>query len=118
MSTNQKSAESDPFPRPDTADISLPAVLKALADPVRLTIVRRLSDDEYHSCGVEEYGLGIHKSTLSHHFKTLREAGITSTLVTGREHEVRLRRSDLDSRFPGLVDAVTSGSGRDADLLL
>jgi DNA-binding transcriptional ArsR family regulator len=86
--------------------LTLVDVLRALADPVRLRIIARLGDDEYHSCTIEEYGLEIHKSTLSHHFKTLREAGVTSTVVHGRNHGVKLRRSDLDSRFPGLMGAV------------
>jgi DNA-binding transcriptional ArsR family regulator len=110
MSTNQDALDVDPFPQPATADLQLSTVLKALADPVRLGIVQKLSDDEYHSCGVEEYGLALHKSTLSHHFKTLREAGVTATVVLGREHEVKLRRADLDARFPGLIAAIAGGS--------
>ena len=94
------------FPQPARGAIDLISVLKALGDPVRLHIVHRLSDDRYHPCSVSEYDLDIHKSTLSYHFKTLREAGITSTAVRGRDHAVKLRTDDLASRFPGLLTSV------------
>jgi DNA-binding transcriptional ArsR family regulator len=69
-----------------------------------------LADDAYHPCTVQAYGLDIHKSTLSHHFRTLREAGVTSTLVTGRTHGVQLRRKALDDCFPGLIDTVIAAA--------
>ncbi|QHC68669.1 helix-turn-helix domain-containing protein [Rathayibacter sp. VKM Ac-2759] len=97
---------ADPFPVPPVESIDVVALLKALADPVRLTVVTRLADGEYHPCTTEEYGLSLHKSTLSFHFKTLREAGLTATRVRGRDHAVRLRIDDLDQRFPGLLASV------------
>lgn len=106
MSNQEGFVPSEAFPEPASREIGLIPVLKALADPVRLHIVKHLADEMYHSCSVDEYGLDIHKSTLSHHFKTLREAGLTSTAVNGREHAVRLRRKELDARFPGLLDGV------------
>jgi DNA-binding transcriptional ArsR family regulator len=67
-----------------------------------------------NSCNVGEYGLELHKSTLSHHFEALREAGITATRAKGREHAVALRRDDLDARYPGLIAAVlTAAADRD-----
>jgi DNA-binding transcriptional ArsR family regulator len=106
MSNSEWGEASPAFPGPVVEQIELITVLKVLADPVRLRILRVLADDHYHPCTVAEYGLGVHKSTLSHHFKALREAGITATRVRGREHAVALRRSDLDARFPGLLDGV------------
>jgi DNA-binding transcriptional ArsR family regulator len=100
----------NPYPHPSADEVDLVEVLRALADPVRLRIVARLTDGEYHPCGVEEYGLEIHKSTLSHHFKTLREAGITATLVRGRNHGVRLRRGELEARFPGVLDSIVAAA--------
>jgi DNA-binding transcriptional ArsR family regulator len=100
----------NPYPEPLVEDIDLVEVLRALADPVRLRIVARLGDDQYHPCGVEEYGLDIHKSTLSHHFKTLREAGVTSTVVRGRNHGVQLRRADLEARFPDVLNSVVKAA--------
>ena len=100
---------ADPYPQPAVEDIDFVEVLRALADPIRLRIVLRLAD-EYHLCSTEEYGLEIHKSTLSHHFKTLREAGVTSTLVRGRNHGVQLRGDELQTRFPGLLDSVIAAA--------
>jgi hypothetical protein len=46
---------------------------------------------------------------LSHHFKAMREAGLTRTLVDGRTHAIQLRRTELDARFPGLIEALVAG---------
>jgi DNA-binding transcriptional ArsR family regulator len=98
------------YPQPDTADIELLEVLKAVGDPVRLQMLSVIADGETQSCSPEVFGLDVHKSTLSHHLRVLREAGVTSTrVVDGRKRGVELRRSDLDERFPGLVDGLLSG---------
>jgi DNA-binding transcriptional ArsR family regulator len=89
---------------PDTADLDLTTVLQALGDPVRLKIIRNLAADGEQACGSME--LGISKSTRSHHFKTLREAGVTHTRIEGTHRHVSLRRDDLEARFPGLLGAV------------
>jgi DNA-binding transcriptional ArsR family regulator len=90
--------------QPATEDLDLTTVLQALGDPVRLTIVRVLAADGERACGSVE--LDVSKATRSHHFKTLREAGITDTRVAGTHRHVSLRREDLEVRFPGLLDAV------------
>ena len=89
---------------PATEDLDLTAVLQALGDPVRLRIVRELAGCDERTCGAFE--LGVSKATRSHHFKVLREAGITRTRVEGTHRHVSLRRADLDERFPGLLGAV------------
>jgi DNA-binding transcriptional ArsR family regulator len=89
--------------QPAVEDLDLTTILQALGDPVRLTIVRELALGE-QVCGTLD--LGVSKSTRSHHFKTLREAGITETRVEGTHRHVSLRRDDLETRFPGLLDAV------------
>ena len=94
------------YPSPDIADVDLVELLRAAADPARLAILRRLADGEPHSKGPDVWGLDIQKSTLSHHFRTLRESGFTRTLVDGRSHAIQLRRAELDVRFPGLLDAI------------
>lgn len=111
MSNHDKFVPSEAFPEPPLSQIELIPVLKALADPVRLHIVQCLADDLHHPCSVAEYGLNIHKSTLSHHFKTLREAGVTSTAVRGREHAVKLRKEDLERRFPGVLEGILLAQG-------
>lgn len=94
------------YPIPDLADVELVDVLRALGDPIRLQILRVLADGDPHPKHVTEWGFDVQKSTMSHHFKTLREAGLTETLVDGRTHSIRLRRAELDARFPGLVESV------------
>lgn len=93
---------------PRAADMRVEAVLGALSDPVRLTIVRTLaaSDDERRSCG--SFGLTVSKSTASHHFRVLREAGVIRQRDEGRHRMTELRRADLDARFPGLLDSVVA----------
>jgi len=99
---------SDPvaYPVPDMADVQLVDVLRALADPIRLEVVRRLADGEPRPKTVQLWDFDVQKSTLSHHFKTLREAGLTRTIVNGRQHDILLRRAELDERFPGLIASV------------
>jgi DNA-binding transcriptional ArsR family regulator len=71
---------------------------------VRLELVRLLAEQGEITCAPA--GLGIPKSTLSNHWRILREAGLTATVVDGRTHRMRLRAADLDDRFPGLPDAL------------
>lgn len=84
--------------------ISLEDVLRALADPLRLDVVRTLSDGAEHAC--HEFGAGVTRATMSHHFRALRLAGIISTRVDGRQRRIRLRAEELDDRFPGLIQLV------------
>ncbi|MET9351820.1 metalloregulator ArsR/SmtB family transcription factor [Streptomyces sp. NPDC006617] len=92
-------------------DISLPRLLGALSDPTRLGIVRVLADGHEHGWG--ELRAPVAKSTLSHHLKVLREAGVTETRQEGTRCFVTLRRENLDSRFPGLLPAVLSAARTD-----
>jgi len=92
--------------QPDVEDIGLADVMRALSDEVRLKLVAVLADGEFHSCRPEEFEAGVHKSSLSPHFKVLREVGVTTTRLDGRNHSIRLRKEDLDQRFPGLLNAV------------
>jgi len=93
---------------PDLADISLADVMQALGDETRLEIVRTLAAAGERQCG--SFDLGISKATRSHHFKLLREAGITRTRVEGTARHVTLRDEELAQRFPGLLDAVLAAS--------
>jgi len=90
---------------PERSEIELAGVLHALSDPHRLEIVRRLDEsDDPHPCG--GFGFDISKSTMTHHFRTLREAGVIQQKREGTTKLTWLRRDDLDARFPGLLDAV------------
>jgi DNA-binding transcriptional ArsR family regulator len=89
---------------PSIEELELPAVLHALSDPIRLRIVRDLSEGGACNCGA--FAVPVAKSTLSHHLRVLREAGLTLTEPSGTQRVVSLRRADIDARFPGLLDAV------------
>jgi DNA-binding transcriptional ArsR family regulator len=89
---------------PRTEDLTLAAVMAALSDPARVEIVRVLAAEGERTCGT--FDLGLSKATRSHHFKVLREAGLTRTRAEGTHRHVSLRRDDVDARFPGLLTAV------------
>lgn len=91
---------------PPVEELRLPEVLHALSDPVRLDIVRVLDRGEELSCS--HLGVDVSKSTLSHHLRVLRDAGITRTRANGTQRMVSLRIEDLERRFPGLLDCVLS----------
>ncbi len=94
--------------QPSIDSIELTEVMHALSDPARLAVVRELACGGERPCG--SFTLGVSKATASHHFRVLREAGITQTRVDGKRRLLSLRRPELDGRFPGLLDAVLSAS--------
>ncbi len=99
--------------QPETYQLELFAVLHALSDPVRMTIVRTLAqEDNERSCG--QLDVPVTKSTLTHHLKVLREAGLTNTRSQGVQRLVSLRRADVETRFPGLLNCVL-GQAEQAD---
>lgn len=101
-----------PLPEPAVADIRLEAVMAALSDPLRLTVARRLlleSDAYDHPCGW--FDLGRPKSSLTHHFRALREAGLIRQRQYGLERRSRIRAEDLEERFPGLLQMVKNWHG-------
>src|SRR4051812_19029433 len=99
---------SDHLHQPASEELELAAVLHALSDPIRLQIVRDLADAGSCPCGA--FAVPVAKSTLSHHLKVLREAGVTSTEAAGTQRVVSLRTGDLDGRFPGLLAAVLAAA--------
>jgi DNA-binding transcriptional ArsR family regulator len=101
-SSDTGSVESSEHPATD--EIELAAVLQALSDPMRLRIVVALSGDGELSC--KAIDLPVVKSTCTHHFRVLREAGVIRQRQEGTSRLNSLRRDDLDTRFPGLLEAV------------
>ena len=93
---------------PATGELDLARLLSAAGDPIRLAIVRLLADDRERTCGEIQDELGLPSSTCSYHLRLLREAGLTLTRPAGTERRLRLRRADLDERFPGLVNLLVS----------
>lgn len=94
------------LPTPSTADLDVGAVLAALADPLRRAVTADLyrRADAEHAC--RTFDLPVAKSTRTHHWRVLREAGIVRQRDLGNGSAVRLRRADLDERFPGLLASV------------
>lgn len=94
---------------PALENVAVDAVFSALADPVRLTFVRALQTGGDWVCGsdiLKAAGITIGRSTLSHHLKVLREAGLIHTRVHGTRRLVALRRDELKRRFPGLLEML------------
>ncbi|RFS86772.1 transcriptional regulator [Actinomadura spongiicola] len=102
------------YRHPEPEQIRVDGVLSALGHPVRLAAVRVLDEGGVHNCGSVLNVLGITaKSTMTHHWRVLREGGVIFQEPSGRENLLRLRRSDLDARYPGLLDAILSGAATD-----
>lgn len=94
-------------PQPSYDSLNLTTILAALADPVRRHLVCVLFDEgKPIECGMAAHELSLTAATLSHHWRTLREAGLTMTTVQGRSRFIELRKEEVDKKFPGLLDAV------------
>ncbi|MFG1795322.1 ArsR/SmtB family transcription factor [Nocardia sp. NPDC049149] len=92
---------------------ALPAVLAALQDPIRLEMVRRLSNAGAGTavrCN-SLYDV-INKSTATHHFKILREAGVIERVIVDGQIWQRLRAADVESALPGLLPSVVEAANR------
>ena len=100
---------------PAVADIHLPRVLAALADPHRLAAVRFVARHGESCCSeiIQQAGLAMTKSTFSHHLRILREAGVLTKRIQGTKGYTTLRKDDLDRRFPGLIDAIIDAENQD-----
>ncbi|EOD69345.1 ArsR/SmtB family transcription factor [Amycolatopsis vancoresmycina] len=94
-----------PIAHPAREEITVEGVLRALADPVRLAIVRQLAGTEQEiACG--GLTVPVTKSTLTHHLSILRQAGVVAGRQEGTTRFNSLRRNDLDALFPGLLNGV------------
>lgn len=97
---------------PDLDEVSLTTVLAALSDPLRLGLVRLLADGVERQWG--ELDAPVANSTLSHHLKMLRAAGVTQTREEGTRCYVHLRSQELEQRFPGLLQSLLASRGHGA----
>jgi DNA-binding transcriptional ArsR family regulator len=93
---------------PPVESLELTAVLHALADPMRLEIVRALASDGGCEIRCGAFELPVTKSTRTHHFRVLRESGVIEQHPDGTALVNRLRRAELEERFPGLLESVLS----------
>ncbi|GAA2120310.1 ArsR/SmtB family transcription factor [Actinomadura napierensis] len=102
------------YRHPERDQIRIDGVLSALGHPVRLAAVRVLAGGGEHNCTSVLVELGITaKSTMTHHWRVLRDGGVIFQEPSGRENLLTLRRDDLDARYPGLLDAVLAGARTD-----
>ena len=100
-----------PLFHPSIEDVTVEAILHALSDPVRVAIFARIASSACpHSCSnfLNISEKAIPKSTLSQHFRALREAG----LIRGERHGVEMhntsRCAEINERFPGLIGAIVN----------
>ena len=105
----------DDVVEPAADDLQLPRVLAALAEPNRLATVQYVARSGESCCSevIQEAGLAMTKSTFSHHLRILREAGILTKRIQGTKGYTKLRKDDLDRRFPGLIDAIIDAKNQD-----
>lgn len=101
-----------PFIHPSLPDITLEGVLHALADPARLTIVCTLAGGDCPLNCSKAAPTGLAKSTQSHHYQVLREAGLIRSERRGTEVVNVLRLCELDGKFPGLVATILAAAKR------
>ena len=100
------------YQHPPIEDVTLPDVLHALADPLRLSIVAALRDGRERGWGA--FDAQVAASTLSHHMKVLRNAGLIRNRRDGTRCQVSLR-PEIEERFPGLLASVTNLAGRQGE---
>lgn len=93
---------------PDITDFDFPRILAAVADPVRLSILKQLANaEEALSCGAIE--LPIKASTATHHFTALRQAGVLHQYYVGTSRMNLLRIDDMERAYPGFLPSVIAG---------
>lgn len=98
---------------PTIGQLQLGAVFAALADPHRRAIVKELlSEPPGARRKCSSFNVKVSKSTMTHHFRVLRESGLVIQYDYGNRAELTLRRSDLDARFPGLLGLIANDGGQ------
>ncbi|MEV8566339.1 transcriptional regulator [Streptomyces sp. NPDC051322] len=98
---------------PSCDEIRLEGVLHALADPMRMCVVRELASDG-GELACSRFDLPVTKSTSTHHFRVLRESGVIQQIYRGTAKMNRLRREDLEALFPGLLGSVLEAAERES----
>jgi DNA-binding transcriptional ArsR family regulator len=100
-----------PLIHPAAEDITVEGILHALSDPVRARIFAEIADSGCSQTCTSFSKMNeveIPKSTLSQHFKALREAGLIRSERRGVELQNTSRCAEIDKRFPGLLPAIAA----------
>ena len=98
-----------PLMHPAIEDVTVEGLLHALSDPVRVAIFAQIAGAECAQTCSKFITVGdraIPKSTLSQHFKLLREAGLIRSERQGVEMHNTSRCKEINARFPGLLQAI------------
>ncbi|MEI9937379.1 MAG: helix-turn-helix domain-containing protein [Pseudomonadota bacterium] len=98
-----------PLVHPALEDITVEGILHALSDPTRVEIFAKIADSSCSANCSTFLTVGekaVPKSTLSQHFKVLREAGLVRSERIGVEMQNSSRCTEIDTRFPGLLQAI------------
>ena len=104
-----------PLYHPAIEDVTVEGILHALSDPVRVRIFKNIASSECaQTCStfLEVSGQPIPKSTLSQHFKVLRETGLVRSERKGVELHNVSRCREIDERYPGLLSAIVAAHQR------
>jgi DNA-binding transcriptional ArsR family regulator len=100
-----------PLFHPSIEDVTVEAILHALSDPVRVAIYSDIVGSECsRNCSnfLKVSDKAIPKSTLSQHFKALREAGLIRGERIGVEMHNTSRCAEIEKRFPGLISSIVN----------
>lgn len=96
---------------PEVDALDLGAVFRVLADAHRRSVMTELAADRSDGeRGCNSFDLPISKQTQTHHFRVLREAGLIDEVDYGNRKGIRLRRADIEKRFPGLLTLLSAES--------
>lgn len=93
---------------PAREELQMSSILNALGDPVRLQIMKQLSEKNEMTCAC--CNVKLQKSALSHHFKVLRESGLIHVRIDGKQRFLTIRYEDLTARFPGLLETILNNA--------
>lgn len=94
-----------PFTHPSIKEVTIDSVLYALSDPIRRSIVIKLLGCKDMNCS-KAACTELPPSTISFHYKVLRESGLVRSEKKGVEVMNSIRRVEIDKRFPGLLEAI------------
>ena len=107
-----------PLFHPSMEDVTVEGILHALSDPVRVVIFADIVGagcPQICSNFLKVSEKRIPKSTLSQHFKALREAGLILGERVGVEMRITSRCREIEKRFPGLIKAIVRAHKRQGE---
>jgi len=98
-----------PLVHPSIDDVTVEGILHALSDPVRVLIFAEIAcANGTRTCSafLELRDRTVPKSTLSQHFKALREAGLITSERRGVQMHNTTRYAEIEAKFPGLLSSI------------